>query len=128
MLQKTFKEKLMVKNIWLTFLSVEVLHDFLLIALVDIIDICVSFRFRCEDPVIKVKISNLISFVCPVYDLRPYLENYLYTNGEIYESLYFVDDNFTAYNTCDATSKILRCSTNWNVHKTLPEIEKQIFL
>ena len=127
MLQKTFKEKLMVKNIWLTFLSVEVLHDFLLIALVDIIDICVSFRFRCEDPVIKVKISNLISFVCPVYDLRPYLENYLYTNGEIYESLYFVDDNFTAYNTCDATSKILRCSTNWNVHKTLPEKEKQIF-
>ena len=96
----------------LTFLSVEVLHDFLIIVLVDIIDICDSFRFRREDPVIKVKISNLISFVCPVYDLRPYLENYLYTNGEIYESLYFVDDNFTAYNTCDATSKILRCSTN----------------
>ena len=96
----------------LTFLSVEVLHDFLIIVLVDIIDICDSFRFRREDPVIKVKISNLISFVCPVYDLRPYLENYLYANGEIYESLYFVDDNFTAYNTCDATSKILRCSTN----------------
>ena len=88
----------------------------------------ISFRFRCEDPVIKVKISNLISFVCPVYDLRPYLENYLYANGEIYESLYFVDDNFTAYHTCDAKSKIVCCSTYWNVHKTSPEIEKQIFL
>ena len=70
--------------------------------------VCISFRFRCEDPLIKVKISNLISFVCPVYDLRPYLDNYLDANGEIFESLYFVDDNFTAYNTCDARSKIIR--------------------
>ena len=111
MLQNTLRKGYGEKHSHLTFLLVEVLHDFRLIFTVDIIDICVSFRFRCEDPVIKVKISNLISFVCPVYDLRPYLENYLYANGEIYESLYFVDDNFTAYHTCDATSKIVCCST-----------------
>ena len=42
--------------------------------------------------------------MCPVYDLRPCLDVYLLGNGDYYETLYFVDDNVTAYITCDATS------------------------
>ena len=48
--------------------------------------------------------STNIRFVCTINGLQLSLNNYRDGNDEQYETLYFLDDNVTAYNTCNATS------------------------